>query len=194
MRCIGLTKSLLVSPSVMQMLLSKDLLDGFAGSCNVNVTIVVEYPCIINIDRSPQADIYGLECKFLLAIATLPIMLLVALLVMLAKPRFESKCFGKGIASWRKLIARPGHVSATAAACQSKYSRRHVWRKSSHEARKSYCLEALGTVQNIEHTRFRYPLFQPAQNAKPLNVYWFVLPEVFGLGMCSRMLLFGGGW
>lgn len=55
-------------------------------------------------------------------------------------------------------------------------------------------LEILGTVQDIEHTRCRYPLFQPAQNPKPLDTYWFVLPELLGLGMWSRMLLFCGGW
>ena len=61
MRCIGLTKSLLISSSVIQVLVSKDMLDGFATICNVNVTIVVEYPWIITIKMPPEANIYGLE-------------------------------------------------------------------------------------------------------------------------------------
>ena len=61
------------------------------------------------------------------------------------------------------------------------------------QGKKMLLLEAPVNVHDIEHT-LPLPALLDHANAKPLNVYWFVLPELFGLGTCSRMLLFGGGW
>lgn len=54
-------------------------------------------------------------------------------------------------------------------------------------------LKAPGNVHDIKHT-LPLPGLLKRANTDPLSVYWFVLPEVFGLGTWSRMLLFGGGW